>query len=1196
MESHPKMPPPPAKIGEIFRENIHRNIEEVIKVDALDDAILLEEINEYHPTPSIQAQMAQVLEAYSDSHQGQTQKIGVWVSGFFGAGKSSFAKLLGILLESRKIGAQDAVDLFSSRITSQRIKVLLQQIREHLPTHVVIFDILKDNIAGAKEHPVTTVMYKALLRSLGYATELDLAELEIELEERGELDAFSDKYAELYPGRTWDLAKRLTMTAVNEASRVRHELDPATYNAPDSWARSRSKAEISPRKLADRVLQLSQARAGGRNVVFVVDEIGQYTARDLTRIGDLQGVVESFSLVGKGKIWLIATSQEKLEAIVDIWEKDKSDLVRLKDRFAFPVDIKSTDIREVASHRVLAKAADAEETLRALYETHSGKLKTSTTVTAAVPLPALDEDAFVRLYPLLPYQIDLLIDVVSGLRRQGGGPQTMGGANRTIIKLAQQLLIHEKVGLADKPVGALVTFDSVYDLIDTNIATEIQQEIDEIERQVDHALAGPVAKALSLLQFAEAVHTTEENLAAVLHPAVDAQSALPQVRKAVEKLIAARKIRRTEHGLKIQSAAERTWDEERDSRQPTPGDRSRIVKEVIEQVWGKGATQQPAYQLGGWKRFIAGLRMGGESLVDGDVPFEVRLLDPSQPAEEQIQEARKLTQQPEQESLITWTAELSVDAEDAIRERFRSERMQSRGVHTKEEEGLLREEGRRLREANTKLKAEVERALCRGHIFFRGNDRSPSDEASDPKAEARRVLGPALEQIFHRFGDGDVKVGTKDVEAILRSESLAGLPDCYSALKVVQAIDGQTRLVTDQGAAKEILEWIRLRCDGGQAPSGREAEQHFKAAPYGWGLELVQLVVAALLREGQVTLTSAGQQLKHALTPEAQRAVPKNTAFRALTVRMRESVLEPRKLREAGRTLEQSFGIHCPSLTTESIAGALREHLGSDIPLLEQGRDLLRDLALPGGSAIEQGLNTLRAIKSGDDEDAIQSFLESADTLKKAITRGRGIEQTITEPARLDLERAHAASEQVGPILERETEADAPSRQALAELHDHLERETFYDHLPAIESAATTVLDRFHTLYIKAFTVRRQAYTDALETLYHASGWSDLKEAEQAEVAGRLRERCEEKPLDEPWRQAATMLVSLRDQTDAVNGLLEAALVALRRLVTPKAIEIRVRSLLSGPISSQDELDAALTAIREEIENALADGTPVVLV
>jgi hypothetical protein len=1182
------------KIGDIFRDDIHRHIEEVIKVDALDDAVLIDEIKEYHPTPSIQQQMLKVLAAYDSVRQGPTSDIGVWVSGFFGAGKSSFAKLVGVLLESRKIGAQDSVDLFSGRITNDEIKVLLKQIREHIPTHVVIFDILKDNIAGAKEHPVTTVMYKALLRSLGYAIDLDLAELEIELEQRKELDAFKSKYSAVFAGRDWDKAKLLPMSAISEASRIRHELDPATYNAADSWARSRAKAEVSARKLAERAVSLSAKRAGGRNVVFVVDEIGQYTARDLSRIGDLQGVVESFSLVGKGKVWLIATSQEKLEAVVDIWEKDKSDLVRLKDRFKLPVDIKSTDIREVASHRVLAKNARGEQQLRQLYHQNSARLRAATHVTATVPLPSLDEDSFVALYPLLPYQVDLLIDMISGLRRQGTGPQTMGGSNRTIVSQSQQLVIHPKVGLVHEEVGMLVTFDSVYELVATNIATEIQQEVDEIEKGLGE-MPGRVAKALVLLQFAERAHPSEENLAAVLHPAVHALSVLPQVREAVEKLILARKIRRTEHGLKIQSAAERTWDEERDGRQPSPGDRNRIVKEVIENLWGKGKTQQPSVQLGSTGRFTGGLRIGSESLVDGNVVFEVRLLDPSRPADEQILEARALTQRPDQDALVTWTAELSGNAEDAIRERYRSERMQQRGARTKEEEGLLREEGQRLRDANTTLRQEVERTLCHGRIFFGGKDRSPGDEASDPKVEARRVLGPALERIFHRFGDGDVKVATKDVEAILKSESLAGLPDCYSDLKIVQTIDGQPRLVTDRGAAKEILDWIRLRCDGGQAPSGKEAEQHFNAAPYGWGLELVQLVVATLLREGQVTITSGGQQLKQALTPEAKKAITSNMAFRALTVRIRESTLDNKKRVAAGKALEQEFGVQCPALTTESIASTLRERLGGEIPLLEQARDLLRDLRLPGGGAIEQGLNILRGINSGDDEDAIQSFLESADTLKNAIARGRGIEQNVTEPARVGLERARTADQQVGPVLEREIEASDPARQALVVLHDHLERETFYEHIPAIENSAALVLTRFKELYSEAFAARRQAYASALETLSGTSGWSALKEVEQFEVAQRLRERSTAAPLDEPWRQAATILTSLRDQADAAKTLLDAALDELRKLVTPEAVRIDISALFSEPIVA-DTLEAALAAIRAEIEKALADGRPVVLV
>ena len=1187
------MPDTPTKIADLFSEDIYRNIEEVIKVDELRDEVLLDEIREYHPTPSIQAQMAQVLGAYSDLRRGPTDKVGVWISGFFGAGKSSFAKLLGVLLESRKVGQQDAIDLFSKRITSDEIKVLLGQIREHLPTHVVMFDILKDHVAGAREHPVTTVVYRALLRSLGYPIDLDLAELEINLEERGELDAFKAKFAESYPERTWDRAKRLIMTAFNEASTVLHHLNPITYPSADSWVRVRARADISPRRLAERTLALSRLRAEGRNVVFVVDEIGQYTARDLSRISDLQGVVESLSLVGKGKIWLVATSQEKLESIVDIYEQDRTELARLQDRFAYKVFLHPSDIREVASHRVLAKSGAGESVLRNGYQEQSGRLQVTTELKGAVQLPRLEEDAYVHLYPLLPYQVDLLIDVVSGLRRQATGPQAMGGANRTIIKLAQQLLIHPKVGLAEGAIGKLVTLDSVYELLSTNVSTEIQGEIDEIERQIDHPYAARVAKALALLQFAEAVYTTEENLAAVLHPAIDAAAVSEEIREAVVKLIDARKVRRTERGLKIQSAAERTWDEERDSRRPAPGDRARITKEGLEQIWGKTATQMPSHQLGGWRRFSAGLRVGSEMLAEGDVTFDVRLLEPTRPAGEQINVARSASQS--DDGLVTWVVEVTEAAERAIVERYRSERMQTRGARTKEEEMLLREEGRRLQAANDELRRELSGALCKGQIFFRGTERSPDDTAVETRTEARRVLAQAISQIFHRFGDGDVQVSRDDAESILKTESLAGLPDCYSTLGLVETANGKIRLRTDMGAAKEVRDWVHLRCDEGQAPSGRELEQQFRGAPYGWTLELIQLLVASLLRDRQFALTAQGQQVRSALTPEARREIVNNTRFRALTVRTREAALDSKKIREVGQALEERFGHACASLTADSVAGVLRDRLCDEIPRLEQARDTLRELLFPGGDTIAQAVSALRLIQREDDEGAIQAFIESADTLAKALPRARSIEERVTDARKDNLVLARDALQQVGPILERELDGSDPALKAIARLRDHLGSETFYDHLSPIEDASETLLGRFQELYDRAFKERRRAYQEALEALHQAAGWAELEAEDQHAIAGLLSERATAEPGKEPWQQGTAALEILRAERQATLGILEEALAELRHATTPEAIEVHIRRLLNGPITSAEELDAVLSAIREAVERALADGKPVIL-
>jgi hypothetical protein len=182
--------------------------------------------------------------------------------------------------------------------------------------------------------------------------------------------------------------------------------------------------------------------------VFVIDEVGQFVARDVQKMLDLQAVVQSLGRVGRGKIWIVATSQEQLNELVGGLDDKRVELARLMDRFPLQVHLEPSDISEVTSKRVLSKTAAAEKTLRELYAAHSGRLNSHTKLSADIQLPELTAERFMDLYPLLPYQIDLIIQVVSGLRTQGGASKHVGGANRTIIKLAQQLLIHDAVGLA----------------------------------------------------------------------------------------------------------------------------------------------------------------------------------------------------------------------------------------------------------------------------------------------------------------------------------------------------------------------------------------------------------------------------------------------------------------------------------------------------------------------------------------------------------------------------------------------------------------------------------------------------------------------------------------------------------------------------------------------------------------------------
>ena len=215
------------------------------------------------------------------------------------------------------------------------------------------------------------------------------------------------------------------------------------------------RADITPRSLAERGIKLVQRRCPGKTLLFVVDEVGQFVARDVQKMLDLQAVVQNLGRIGRGKMWIVVTSQEKLNELVSGLDDKKVELARLMDRFPLQIHLEPADISEVTSKRVLAKNAEAETSLRELFSEHRGRLTDNTRLTADIRLPDLSTESFVDLYPLLPYQVDLIIEVVSGLRTQGGASKHVGGANRTIIKLAQQLLIHPDVDLASKPVGAL---------------------------------------------------------------------------------------------------------------------------------------------------------------------------------------------------------------------------------------------------------------------------------------------------------------------------------------------------------------------------------------------------------------------------------------------------------------------------------------------------------------------------------------------------------------------------------------------------------------------------------------------------------------------------------------------------------------------------------------------------------------------
>lgn len=1177
----------PTPIKTLFANDIHRRIEEVIKVDQTDEEIVRDEINEYVVTDAIRSHFTQILEAYRETPNKPHEGIAIWVSGFFGSGKSSFAKMLGLAVANRTVAGESAAERFAHRAGDKKLQVLLKTINEQIPTHVVIFDVSTDRGIRSGNQTLTEIMYGLFLQSLGYAKDLDLSELEIGLEEKGQLARFEEEYRRLFK-KDWATEKGKVAFALSEASRVLHSLDPDTYPMADSWVKAvKNKADITPGKLAERVGELMKRRKPGYSLMFVVDEVGQFVARDVQKMLDLQAIVQQLGVKGRGKHWVVVTSQEKLGELVSGLDDKRIELARLMDRFPLQVHLEPSDITEVTSRRVLSKNAAAQTALGKLFDEHRGRLTEHTRLTADIKLPELSREAFIDLYPLLPYQIDLIIQIVSGLRTQGGASKHVGGANRTIIKLAQQLLINPAVNLADRPVGDLVRLDQVYDLVEGNIGSEVRAKIAAIPKLVEHPLAQPVAKVICLLQYVKSVHRSAENIAAALHGQVGGDSQLASVKEALRALEAAHQVRHGDDGYRIPTPAEDDWERLRNGIDPKPGDSHRLYQEVLSAFW----QPQPSYTLFETKTFKAGLAIHGREITSGDMMFQVHLAEDGKDFDALAAELRTRSQQ--ERKHVFWAIPLTDAIDRETVELFRSKEMLARKEReTKGEDtpALIAEERVRLRRHSDELRRLLKAAALSGRIYFRGNDRSPSDRAVDVGKTAAEVLGQVLPEVFDRFKEAaakatDVKKGT---DALFTAENLQGLPSVFSSLGLLRDEKGKTVFRTESGPLKEVLDRIEERANYGDTASGRYLADEFAKEPFGWDFEVVRLLVLSLLRAGKIEATSKGQTLDTVTGVEARETFSNNNLFRQASFRPKKGI-EFEELVKASEAFRDTFGSEVKELNASSIVAELRKEVARNEDTVASALATLTAHRLPGGTVLEDAIGQMKAILRGSEDNAIATFNASHRAIKDAIKRAVELEQVLSEPRLHDLERAREAQSNLWTFLEQEADIADDLRMCATELEDLLQRETFFKELPAIEQHTRALELEYQRRFDEALDARVAAYTKAFDELVKTPGWTEIDEDQQRRLA---------EPFERGMKRDETgvTIPQLRADRDACDGRLRAAIAELRRIIDgERVVTVSVASYFAGGIETEEQLEAALDGIREECARLIGAGKKVIV-
>jgi hypothetical protein len=1210
------------RIAELLDRDFSRPIEEIIKVNNDDEDTVYTELTEYVATDRIKAEYERLFAAMAEAPQAPNEGVGVWISGFFGSGKSSFAKNLGYVLANRQVRQIPASRLFLKQVDSRRVAEYVEFLNRTIPYEVFMFDVQVDLSIQTGSEQIAEVLYRVLLRSLDYAEDYDIAELEIELEAEDKLGEFQNLCTDIYK-KEWRTIRKGNQKYAR-TSNLLHHLDPRTYPSSDTWleiVKHRPSNQLTVKDVVERSFDLCARRRPGKAFSFVIDEMGQYVARSGERLENLRALVEQFGKESlqrlkarsiPGPAWIVVTSQEKLQDVYNYLATGRIDLPKLQDRFKYQIDLSPADIREVATRRVLRKKAKKESVLRKLFQDHGASLLQNIKLEKSSRRTDFGEDDFVQFYPYLPHLIDLSIDIMTGIRLQPHTPKHLGGSNRTIIKQAFEMLVSERTRLVDQPVGALVSIDKIYELVEGNIPSEKQKDLLDIHQRFDQddhypGMASRVAKAICLMEFARTdLPRTTKNIAALLLQHVADTPPVTAVQTVLERLKQSQYVRETEEGWKLQTAQEKSWEQEKRSQgAPNRTERGEILRSALKEVFENAKALRVTYK--NLRSFDAAILLDDQAVTTSSktapISYCLSAVHESEDFPKRCERVSTESLQKEKSNAVHWVFPLSREAETLIEDLHASRRMIAKYEHDASQL-LLREGEKALLEAerteHSRLKAKLletlEKDLESGVGFFRGLRFEAGDLGKDLHAMMRTLAEKAIPELYPKLEMGSRELSGNEAEEFLKQANLGALPPLFHAgdqgLHLVMKEGGRFVPNPNAETAQEILTYLRHEHSYGERVTGSKLIEQFGGLGYGWSRDLIRLVLAVLFRAGVIEVTHQGRRYKSYQDPQARAPFAAWPAFNSASFSPRESI-DLRTLTKAVQELEAMVGHEVDveeSTIAEEFGRLARDEREQVLPLLAQ----VRAYQLPLQQSLEEYVESLTAVLDSQSDDHVRMLAGEGKSFREQREQAHRIRNFLTGENIESIRRARAALDQQAPLLAQSLGRPVPEAETLREL---LASPEIISRADELGQAAEAIDSAYRARFAEKHQERLSKFQEALERIRARAEYRALS-AEVAEPAlapliQRAVDRFELAPFTVADARSGETLAKLEQDLDLLPSLEAGALAQLTQLrqagrESDEPVEvIRLSDFLpkTQPLAdfTDEEIEAALEKLRQKL-------------
>lgn len=972
------------QIKDMFSKDINRSINGVIKVNQSDGAVLEQELDEYVITAELRKHFHAFFDFYTAAYAHPTADIGVWISGFFGSGKSHFLKMLSYLLQDKEVRGVHTSERFLAKVADDA--KLQREIKRAATGHTdaILFNIDIEGPSDKTNTAVLRVFAKMFYNHLGfYGEDLKTARLEQFVSQQGKWDDFLQTFAEVH-GADWQSSRDVFAFLEDDIVEVLERVLGMSEQSVRDWFNGTEKAEISIAQLVKEIKDYVDTKPDDYRLLFMADEVGQYIGTHTDMLLNFQSLTEELGAKCHGKVWFMATGQEALDEVVKVRQDEFS---RIMARFKTRLSLSSSSVDEVIERRILAKNETAKSVLAKTFEDSRASLDNLFTFqNAASDLKGfLSAESFTANYPFVPYQFLLLQKVFYEVRKHGNTGKHLAGGERSMLSSFQEAAI----AIQQQDEHALAPFYRFYDTMRGFLDSSINRVIDRCEKAAANAEGlelydVAVLKCLYLICYiSDDLPGNADNIMILMADRVDLDKLLmrKKISESLDRLLKQHYINRTGDVFKFLT------DEEQDiqrSIDTTDVDPSKITEKIGDIIYGDiYPVKKFHYDIYDFP-FVSMVDDVTIGSTQGGMTIQFLTA-----ASDKIGDELRLVTESKGRAIIVLSEESRYYEllEEAMRIKQYVNLSMSKQLSSAAKAILAVQEDNAAK-LEARVLDDIAEAIEHGRFYVDGERLTP--HASDAKTKINHAMQYLVKHVYSSLDLITHHVDTdEDIAQILRGESQLSM---------------YTGKEENAAAAGKIEEFLEIRLQQKIKTTMGDIQRRYQDIPYGWREIDIAAIMAILIYHQKVTIKYAGETIR-ASDPRLIDMLRKRTEIGKTVVRKHE-LMSAQKINDAAAFLEDY--LQCMDIPKDEngLVEFILTHLQQkkrDYESLLHRYGGYHSVRYPGKSTLYQAIDLIKRVllKQTDNIALIDELLSVQDDFDAILDDLDNVEQFFESQAEL---------------------------------------------------------------------------------------------------------------------------------------------------------------------------------------------------